>query len=708
MEKNIKIEYLTNLELLTQVVNLGKQNSKTLGFLPQGAFEEYFKKKSIIVAIKENRLIGYLLFRTTNKHLGNPHIVIVHLCIDKDHRGKDIPKLLYDLLERDAINKGFFAVKLKCKRDYTNATKLWNKLGFTQVYEKKGKSNDLLVLWQKELKPLPLLNLTESIKNETKVKVVIDTNVFIRLQEDINQSLTSDDLLLFEEAKALTDDWLEEEIEILITSEVKMEISKNKDQDIRKKRLYYAGFFKEIKADEDKIEYLHERLSKYFPKNPNENTMSDIRHLCIAILNNIEFYLTQDEPLLKRATEIEDFYNIKVIKPAEFIVSLDELKRDSEYRPIEIAGSELEQLKLSGNFDEIAMKFLCSACKEKFKTFSKYIHAIISDVEKCDVFIQKQDEKLLGLLCLEKRDNELLVPMLRIEKGKLSGTLQRYLLHWIVRYSIKQNKLITKVVDRCNHTQMVASSYEIGFTKDEDSLIKINLQGLKTSKEIIEELKIIKNKFPFLNNFINTLILEIKDAILKNDPYKIKFVENKISPAKIIDSGIPIYVIPIKPQWAQHLFDEKLAQQTFFKAEIESALSFENAYYRSAKVNKYMKYPARIVWYITSGQHIGTKQIRAISTLDNIDIDKPKNLFNKYKRLGIYKWNDIYKAANMNIDNELMVILFSNTIILKNPIDLQEYRRIFIQSEKKDPCLRSPQEISATTFQKIYNYSEDN
>jgi hypothetical protein len=53
---------------LTVVKDLGRKNSKTLGFFPEGAFEEHAAKGCVIVARSgKDDFYGYLLYRVVHR-----------------------------------------------------------------------------------------------------------------------------------------------------------------------------------------------------------------------------------------------------------------------------------------------------------------------------------------------------------------------------------------------------------------------------------------------------------------------------------------------------------------------------------------------------------------------------------------------------------------------------------------------------------------
>jgi len=71
-----------------EVVELGRANAATLGFLPRGAFRQYAKNSQLLVALDdERRVLGYLLYGTTRRKM---QAYIVHLCVAQSQRGKGI------------------------------------------------------------------------------------------------------------------------------------------------------------------------------------------------------------------------------------------------------------------------------------------------------------------------------------------------------------------------------------------------------------------------------------------------------------------------------------------------------------------------------------------------------------------------------------------------------------------------------------------
>lgn len=180
-------------------------NAATLGFFPDGAFDEYAAKGHLLAAYTNvNTLAGYLLFRIT--HSRND-VSIVHLCVDFSLRSKGVARtLVNELIERTKTHRG---IGLWCRRDFS-VSKFWPRLGFVAIYDKAGKSvtgSTLTFWWHDYCHPNLFTSIQEKELDE-KIRVVIDSNVFIDLYDRLN-----------EESQALAADWLQSSIDVFLNND---------------------------------------------------------------------------------------------------------------------------------------------------------------------------------------------------------------------------------------------------------------------------------------------------------------------------------------------------------------------------------------------------------------------------------------------------------------------------------------------------------
>ena len=141
-EMNIKIERIDeNSPHLETVKDLSRKNSDKLGFLPEGAFDQYSKQRQILTAVtSKNQCVGYLLFRVSKT---KRKASITHLCVDDTFQEQGIANQLVERLKD--ITRDLFGIGLYSRRDYSSNS-FWPQIGFVYISEKTGRGKDLVPL----------------------------------------------------------------------------------------------------------------------------------------------------------------------------------------------------------------------------------------------------------------------------------------------------------------------------------------------------------------------------------------------------------------------------------------------------------------------------------------------------------------------------------------------------------------------------------
>jgi hypothetical protein len=151
-----------------------------------------------------------------------------------------------------------------------------------------------------------------------------------------------------------------------------------------------------------------------------------------------------------------------------------------------------------------------------------------------------------------------------------------------------------------------------------------------------------------------------------------------------------------------------MASQTLFGSKPNLIFQTENVYYRASRP-KILTAPGRVLWYVSksTGHYQGTMSIRACSYIDEVVIDKPKVLFSRFKRLGVYQWEDIYNVAHSDIEKEIMAFRFSNTELL-NPIHKDDLQQIWKEELGTNFHIQGPIRIPNKMFYRLYMTSISN
>jgi predicted nucleic acid-binding protein/GNAT superfamily N-acetyltransferase len=678
---------------LKQVIELAHANTATLGFLPKGAFVKHAGENKLLVALDESReVLGYLLYGTSRRKM---LAYIVHLCVRQSQRRKGIAKALFERLKK-ATEDTFHGIRVRCRRDY-EADTLWPKLGFSPTGEMPGRSKQgskLTVWWFDHGHPT-LFAYADEQRGESRLKVVIDANVFFQLQKASAPSS--------EESQALLADWMQENIELCITKEILSEIRRHEDEEERERGRAFASGFTEVTSKYKPFQDMREALKDFFPDEMDDSDESDLRHLAWSIASGTQFFVTRDEELLEKEDDIYRDFGTHIIRPSDLVINQDQLMREAEYQPARLAGSQIKIERVSSG-QESFLNGLFRAPQEETKgRFRQRLHLCLSRPRTCETSIIRSAKRPLALIAHRKQNqHKLEIPLFRVVQDSLSATLARHLALRAVIDSYEGGKALTEVSDPYVSSDVNEALRETGFAFTDGLWVKANLSTIGTTDELLSELTSLGSDFPSLRQHSQQISETLTDAHSKNDVVSMLQIEHALSPAKIVDIDIPAFVIPIRPEWAMHLFDPYIASQDLFGGKPDLIFRMENVYYSASRTN--ISAPSRILWYVSkgSGKYQGTMSIRAASLLEEVVVDYPKELYSRFRRLGIYRWRDVLNTVGGKMDRRLRAFRFSNTEMLNTPISREDLCKIWREETGDGFRIQWPISIPTERFFRLY------
>lgn len=680
-------------ELLSKVIALGDRNSKTLGMFPKGAFMDHAKKKTIIVAIDGNNLAGYILFRISQK---KRVVSIAHLCIDEGYRKQGIPKLLLSEV-KDKYKNLFRGISLTCREDYESASKLWRSQGFKPVNRKQSRSTRRehhLINWLYDFGNPDLFSHQE-VKS-TKVKALLDCSVIIPMSEAPTTSNA--------EAHSLKSDWLTEEADFLYAPEVFNELNRDRDKTRASRTREFLKKYDTIKFKPEMRDQIIKSLES-LKGGETDNDISDRIQLAECIASGTPYFITLDKEILDLNEELYRTHSLYVLSPTDFILMVDELSNTFDYYSFRLAGATYEQAKIKSNeITSIITIFSGVNGKEKQHELRDSIVKCASDAENGIVRVVKNSEgERVAVYSLLIEKNKLEICSIRIKKLRISLVLFQQLIRDIINFAVERQLLIVQVNDKQVSEAQQSILISMGFTHINGSWRKLTMSGVYTLRDLTSH-ALVKDNFdtPFIIDKISSTEGSLKEFL------KLE-LERKLWPAKISDISIPVYIIPIRPRWAGHLFDFFISNSNLFGANEELAWSRENIYYRSVKpVSE--KAPARILWYLSSESKSVTgrsKGIAACSYLDEVYVNNVKAVFNKFKHYGIYEWRDVYKLANGKLLADIKALKFSDTEVFKKIVPLNRVHKIMEANRQAKNSFASPVEVSIEIFNAIYKVGKN-
>ena len=277
----------------------------------------------------------------------------------------------------------------------------------------------------------------------------------------------------------------------------------------------------------------------------------------------------------------------------------------------------------------------------------------------------------------------------------MAATMLRNFLRACLAAAANENRSIVKVAE----TRLTEEDKEIlgefGFAVCGNVWAKIALRAvgsLEVLHQAVAGLKLDATLEPAKQSALNS----ITTATELCEASGFAAIERQLWPAKLIDPGLPTFIVSIWPQWAQHFFDADLGSQLLFGLREDLHLGVEGVYYRSIENNN-LTVPGRVLWYVSKGSGDGPMTIKACSQLEEVVVGKPKELFRRFQRLGVYEWRDVYATAGNDIANDIVAFRFRMTERFKTPVGTNLLESLGV----KGPFM-SPRRISETQFASIY------
>ncbi|MGD1931482.1 MAG: GNAT family N-acetyltransferase [Leptolyngbyaceae cyanobacterium] len=333
---------------VASIITLWRSHSSKLGELPsEEKILEYISKHKLIGVISaSDQCVAYGMYREINQVAQ-----IKHICVHRDWRRQRLGKQIVEKIIDDASH--LYEAKVLCRRDY-NLDSLWKSCGFVAIKDRDGRNqqNQPITEWVLQYGRPNLLTLLHETTIITKICAVIDTNIFIDLTED---SLTRNK----EDSLVLQSEWLSDDVEICVTSEIFNDLDRISSRQAREERKARVHHFRVIPDSQEKYSEIKKVTSKYFSKSLTEQDKSDMGHLVRAIVGNAQCFITRDTGLLELDEPIYQAFGLAILRPSDFVLYIDSLSQEAKYQPRRFLGTTIEaQLVVPGKQKELVEEWL--------------------------------------------------------------------------------------------------------------------------------------------------------------------------------------------------------------------------------------------------------------------------------------------------------------------------------------------------------------
>lgn len=650
--------------LLDEVWSLYRKHSATLGFLPRGALEEFAHAGCVLAATRGEELLGYTAWRRSQKEA-----VLVHLCVAEIHRGGDVADtLLRNLIEHCRED---MAIRLRCRKDYEAANRVWPRHGFIFVNEIAGRGADAtpLLEWRRVQHEPPLFQMMEAAMPRAAYVVAMDANVYFDIRDPNS--------IHHEESRVLLAEWLDD-VDVCVTRELRNEVARQSDDSMRQSMLASLRRFKELAVHADELEQALEAIANVLPPPCVDADYSDRRQLVHAWKGGADFFATRDTTLLDHADDLRAVTGLAVMRPTDVVARLQGDFLGADYAPIRLHGTQVERRAAMSEND--LLPFQRFAARESKAAWLRAIRAARASPDQCTVeLVGAQGELPRVAFAVDRsRPGSLHIVFLRTLSGPLTGTLLRRVLADVIE-SARHHQRKTVTVGDPEVAEIREALMHVGFENHGDGqLVRYTLHGMVSA-----------------NRARTWIHQQLPEARFDPD-HSASELESRFWPLKIVEAEIPTYIVPIRPRWATELFDRHLAVQELFGVPEGPALALENIYYSASNIS--IPEGSRILWYV-SGK---VNELRAVSSCLGTDTDSATRLSRRYHRLGVYRWQDILSAAKSDPRGRLRAYRFARTELLERPVPWRRLKDLIWRHMGTRNTLASPLRVPEDLFIDAY------
>lgn len=681
------VPVVADSEVFERVVALWGEQRATLGLFPRGAFQDRARAGGLLAATLGDTLAGFVTFRVSRQRA-----TIVHLCVHADHRCSGIARrLLRAVCERAPAGAG--SVRAACRRDF-DANAMWPRLGFVCVGERPGRGNPpgVLNLWALDLRRDDLFTAVERESFEATTPVVIDAHVFFDL---VDETRTRS-----EESRALIQDWAAADLTVYLTDEIFNEIARHPDAGSRDRFRAAAHAYPRVTSSLVDYEAALAGIGQIMGPASDDADASDRRHLAHAVAAGVVVFATRDTGILEFSNEIYDATGVNVVHPGEVFLRLDELADEARYRPARLPGSSLQHARVrAGEIDDVVDATARNETVAERGRLRALVRDTLGQEDSCSTVVRNSVGEVVALLLTRRiSEHETEIQLARASRAPLAATLVRHLLAEEIRAATEEGITALRVSAEVAAAHAEAL-HDAGFIECDGVTRRVIGPRSLERENVVAWLDGANTRVPCGQV---AALLHAAQAGAEN-PNLLTGMERVLWPTMILGAGVGSWIVPIRPNFARHLFDRRLADQDLFGPREDLSLSYQNAYFRRPRNSAGLRPPGRVFWYVSQGEgtDVGVMAVRAYSRLDEVRVGGARQVFRALRHLGVYRWAHILETANGDADGEVMALRFSLTQQLQSPTPFARAQALLATEDNAPPTFQSPVAIGDEVVRRL-------
>lgn len=503
--------------------------------------------------------------------------------------------------------------------------------------------------------------------------MVIDAQVFFDFDAD------QDELTL--PSHALLNDSLVDAITIWHTDELLQEIGRNSKAEERRRARERASSFWRLNHDPLLLDMHATALREILPYRTDQD-ISDVRHLAMTASSDVKLFVTRDERILKNADKIQDLTGVRVLNPTQLLLEIHQRSAAEPPSPDRISGPSVEWRTLSSH--DLAQfpwdDFLHP--NERRAQLRDRIGALAARSENT-VEVLRAGDKSLAFRVLEDRDDgATVIHAARVSAAPRNdfdrGFVAQFILIDSVKRSVQRRRPLVQFAVDAFPLNLVTDLGNMGFTKVGDTYLRFSFTGFSERDDLMERIKDLR-----------------PDAAANYAAMDNYAFQGSCSPVVAGDYQRHV-MIPIRPAFARSLVDRQQSATVLFGDSPHLLMGWTNVYYRTASRQQMLRPPAKVLWYVSSPQ----REIMAVSDLQEVVLDTPRELLRRFSRYGTLDWDDLFRMARGDTQAKLMALIFTGTFELNRRVPLSDVWKVF-DSHNLGRSVQSPRSLPFAAFREF-------
>lgn len=658
---------------LRDVFLLAKESSGTLGFLRNEAFTDRLRHQGLVVAKREGSVVGYILYDLPKKG----HIKLVHVCVGSAARGTGLAKVMLDYVVK--LNPQAVGIYAACRSDY-GIDEFWIKLGLIPKRRIPGRAakGSVLVQWWRQVGQLDLFE--SSIATAATPLAALDTNVVADLFGSAETPRPTR-----EQSLPLLTSWVTDAVEFVVSNEADVENHRNPDQAEAQYRFVQSEHLPRLRSSRPDDRALEDALLDRIGGAAliaDPSLHQDVHHLADAIRNDVTYFITHDESLIKAVEAwITHGYSLKVMRPHELISSLIEPKDRGHFRSRVIESIDMAWVPAAElDIIDLGTTFRAPVRGETPRSTSHKIRELLAHAPDVATGVLVDGKrKPLAIMATSTGVSSLDVRLLRVAGSRDAPTIASQLARQVRERAVAAN--ISLVIVHNDATDPVTRS---ALTDDGFQLHTGHLRGFVAPRVLT---------FEAASRWVTDQAVGVN-----NDPVTL---EKSLWPLTIIDADLPTFIVPIQPRFAESLFGYQ-TDVLFHNREKALGLSREHVYFHAAGSTPIPAGPARLLWYVTYDETTTSRTVAVASrTLETRTL--PADVAHRmFSQIGTLRRNNVRDVANKK--GMVHVIRFEDSTVFDAPLDRARLRVLLRAYGIKEP-IQSLRRVPTAFFTELFKLS---